>query len=136
MGGCKGPPGTSRTRERCALRIHSAQFGCFGYAGYGQQVRAHTHIGLLLAGFLGYRAIRALHQCLQAFVDLVLGPEEALEILHPFKVTHRHTARVGQDIRDDSDTSLVEDFVGCGIGWAIGGLDNQLRFDARGVATR
>jgi len=33
------------------------------------------------------------HNMIQALVGVVLGPEEALNILHPFKIGYRNTAR-------------------------------------------
>ncbi len=79
------------------------------------------------------RAIGALHNALQAIVNLVLGPEEALQILHPFKVADGYTASVGQNIGNNSNTSVIKDVISFGIGRAIGGLNNQARFNARGI---
>ena len=45
-------------------------------------------------------------------VDLLLLPEEGLQVLHPFEIRHDHAARVGDDVRDQEDVSVMKDGVG------------------------
>lgn len=45
------------------------------------------------------------HHLAESTVDFRLGPAQALEILRPFEVTDRDTARIGEDIRNDRDAA-------------------------------
>src|SRR5258708_9456961 len=47
----------------------------------------------------------------QLRVDLLLLPEESLEVLHPLEIRHDHAARVRDDVRDQEDVPVVQDRV-------------------------
>ena len=75
----------------------------------------------------------AIHDALQAVVDAVLGPEEALHVLDPLEVADRHAAGVAQDVGDDEDAAVVQDLVGLRGGRPVGGLGDDLGLDLRRV---
>ena len=77
------------------LGVDASHLGRFGDAAHGQKVGAEAEIAVLLPP-LGIDGIEAAHHDLfQAPVDLVLGPEEALEILDPLEVADGHAASIG-----------------------------------------
>jgi hypothetical protein len=73
---------------------------------------------------------RADHDLVQAHVDLVFGPEEAAEVLHPFEVAHRHAAGVADHVGHHQHAALGQDVVGAGHGGAVGAFQHQLGLDA------
>src|SRR5260370_37013291 len=93
-------------------RIYPANFGGFGDTGHGQQVRAHAQVAILFLRFVVDGLVGARHDALQLAVDLLFGPEEALQVLYPFKVADGHTSGVGEDIRDDGCTAIAEGVIG------------------------
>src|ERR1700737_5007842 len=82
----------------------------------GLHVRGHAHVELALQLCLQHLAERPRHDGFQLLVHLVLGPEERLQVLHPLEIRDGHTARVGEDIRDQEDVALAKDRVGLGGG--------------------
>src|SRR5262249_37189070 len=62
---------------------------------------AHGHAAL--AGQAAYLVERLEHQLFQLVVDLLLAPQELLDVLDPLKVGDRDAAGVAQDVRDDED---------------------------------
>ena len=48
------------------------------------------------------------HLRLEPLVDFLLGPEIAVAILHPLEIRGGDAAAVGEDVRHDEDTALVE----------------------------
>src|SRR5579885_285318 len=81
---CMKNPSCARAHEGFFMqsRIHAANLGRLGYASHGQQVRAHAQIRLLFERLQAYSLIGAFHDAFQALVDLVLGPEETLQVQH------------------------------------------------------
>ena len=59
---------------------------------------------------------------------------DVAEVLHPLEVADRDAAGVGVEVGDDDDALLAQDVVGAGGDRAVGGLDDQRRADAVGVA--
>jgi hypothetical protein len=70
------------------------------------------------------------------FLLPALHPAEAdvAQVLDPFEVGHGHAARVGVEVGDDDRALLAQDVVGARRDRAVGGLDDQGRADAVGVA--
>ena len=83
-----------------------------------------------------HSGVAARHDVFQALIDLFLSPSQALNILRPFKITYGHPSRVGEDVWDDWNSSLIEDFIGLGVGGRIRGFDNGLRLDILGNIRR
>ena len=78
-------------------------------------------------GFVGLcvdRVERFFHHFLQFILHLLDVPEEILQALDPFKVADGDAARVGQDVRQDGDAVVPQDFIGLGSGRAVGGFDD------------
>ena len=66
------------------------------------------------------------HDFLQALVDQLLVPEEALAVLHPLEVGDGDAAGVGQDIGDHEDFLLGENLVGERRGGTVGAFAEDL----------
>src|SRR5512140_735988 len=49
---------------------------------------------------------------LQSLLNVRGLPEKPLHILYPLEVGYDHTTGVGQDIRDDKDTLVLQDTIG------------------------
>ncbi len=58
---------------------------------------------------------------------------DVAQILHPFKVGHRHTARICIEVGDDDAAFFTQDFVGSGRDGAICSLNDQWGLYAFGV---
>ena len=102
-------------------------------AADGEQVGAHAEVAALLVA-LGVDGIEAAdHDVLEAVVDLVLRPEEVLQVLHPLEVADGHATGVREDVGDDGDAAFLEDRVGLGGSGAVGCLDDEAGLDAVGV---
>ena len=116
-----------------ALRVEPAELDGLDYATHGQEVGglAHVDVPLLVDGV--HALERLDHDLLEAVVDLVLGPEQAVQALDPLEVGHRDATGVGQDVRDEQDAVLVEDPVRLGGVGAVGGLARDLGLDVWGV---
>src|SRR5215472_8063481 len=99
-------------------------------------VRGHAHRQVALQRDRQHLAEGPLHDRLQLLVDLVLGPEERLQVLHPLEVADRDPACVGQDVRHQEHAVLAQDRVGLGRGRPVGALDDQAGPDVARVARR
>src|SRR5258706_7909444 len=99
------------------LRIYPAHLRGLGDTADGEQIRRHAEVARLLLALGVHRLEAAHHNALESPVDLVLRPEEALQVLHPLEVAHRDTASVGQDIRHNLNAARAEDVVGLRGGW-------------------
>ena len=87
----------------------------------------------MLRGFLAYCLVGAAHDAFQLAIDLAFGPEEALQVLHPFKVADGDATGVRQDIWHNGQAAIIEDVIGFGCGGAVGGFDNQAALDPGGI---
>src|SRR5258706_16342595 len=96
------------------LRIYSAHLRGLGDTADGEQIRRHAEVARLLLALGVHRLEAAHHDALESLDDLVLRPEEALQVLHPLEVAHRHATGVGQEIRHDLDSTRADDVVGLG----------------------
>ena len=72
-----------------------------------------------------HRTIGAFHNGLQAVIDLILGPEETLQVLHPLEVAHRHATGIRQDIRHNRNAAIIEDTIRIWSSRSISRLNNQ-----------
>jgi hypothetical protein len=71
---------------------------------------------------------RADHDLVQAHVDLVLGPEEAAEVLHPLEVAHRHAAGVADHVGHHQHAAVGQDVVGRRHGGPLAPSSTSLAF--------
>jgi hypothetical protein len=72
----------------------------------------------------------------QAVVDLLLGPRERLQRLHPLEVGDGHAAGVGQDVRQDEHPAVEQNLVRFRCRRAVGGFGNDAGLNLGGVAGR
>src|SRR6266700_2940977 len=96
-----------------------------GHAGHRHDRRRLAHgpaLGLRQAVDLQERP---LHDLAQADVDLLLRPEERLQILDPLEVGNDHATGVRHDVGKDQDVALVQRLVGGGCGRAVGALGHD-----------
>ena len=49
---------------------------------------------------------------LQSLLNVSGFPEKTLHILHPLEVGHDHATGVGQDVRNDKDSLVLQDAIG------------------------
>src|SRR5919109_1480549 len=82
-----------------------------GHALHRQRVCGGAHVAALVHGGVQDLVERARDDVVQLGVDLLLLPEEGLQVLHPLEVGDDHAAGVGDDVGDEEDASLVKDRV-------------------------
>src|SRR5260370_37507608 len=68
------------------LGVDAAEFDGEGYAVQGQHVGGDPIVGVVGAGVFDDGVETFVHDLLQALIDHLLVPEEALAILHPIEV--------------------------------------------------
>src|SRR5579875_561116 len=88
-------------------------------------VRRHAHREATPLAHRQHLLESPLHDRPKLLVDLVLGPEERLQVLHPLEVADGHPAGVGQDVRDQEDPAVAQDLVGLRSGRPGGALHDQ-----------
>src|ERR1700730_9815099 len=76
------------------------------------------------------------HHILQAFVHFAFAPEKSLAILHPFEITHRNTARIPQNVRDDKNSLTLDNGIRMRGRRPIGSFAKDLAVHARGILRR
>src|ERR1700685_1656413 len=83
-----------------------------------------------------YHLFEALvHNILQSFVHFAFPPEAPLPVLYPLKLTDRHPPGVPQDVRNDENAFILDDFVRMRSGRTIRPLAQNPAFHAVGIAT-
>src|SRR5579872_364269 len=132
-----GPPrpGTRGRVRRSPgpLRVDAPGHERVGHAADRADERADPHLDLLL---LTHRenVPEAPHQdAFQPGVDLLLGPEERLKVLHPLEVGHDHAAGVGENVRDDEHLAALQHLVRLRCRRTVRPLHDDARLDASGV---
>src|ERR1700758_1991147 len=93
-----------KAQDATTLREQSPHQRCIRYAPYRQAVRPGSHVRPMLPRALVHFRKRAPHHRLQLRVHFRFRPEEALQILHPLKVAHRHAARIRKNVRQQHDS--------------------------------
>ena len=86
----------------------------------GQHVRGQAIVHGVLVREANHVVEAVDHDFVQASVDELLVPEEALPILHPLKVGDRDAAGIGENVGYDEDFLLSQNRVGLGGGGAVG----------------
>ena len=114
-------------------RIDTANLCCFCHTRDCQHIGSQAHITGMLISLFSHSGKGAIHDDFQFLRNLFDTPEEALNVLHPFKVAHGDAASIRQDVRDDYDTLLEENFIGLRGRGAIGSLGNDLCLNTVGV---
>src|SRR5579863_7718 len=116
-----------------ALRINAPLPDGDGYAINRQHVGCDAIVDVMGLGESNHIVEGLDHDGFELFVDNRLLPEIALAVLYPFKVGRGDATGVTQDVGDDEDSLVGEDFVGgCG-GGAVGAFGQDLALHAIGV---
>jgi hypothetical protein len=63
------------------------------HSSHHQAIRPGPHVRPMFPRTLMHFLKRALHHCFQLRIHFRFGPEEALQILHPFELAHNRTSR-------------------------------------------
>src|ERR1051325_9647034 len=79
-----------------------------------ERVSRRTHVDVFVHRRVEDLVERPRDHVVQLGVDLLLFPEEGLQVLHPLEVGDDHTSGVGDDVRHQKDPSVVEDGIGVG----------------------
>ena len=98
-------------RRRARRRAHTRPCACSSFAARA----APTSRG------------RPCGRCRGDRVDFVLLPEVLLEPLNPLEVRDDDTPGIGEDVREDDDTAILEDVVRCRRRRAVRAFDDDLR---------
>src|SRR5260370_567112 len=80
-----------------------------GHALHGQRVSREPHVDVLVHRRVQDLVERARDHVVQLGIDLLLLPEEGLEVLHPLQVRHDHPAGVGDEVWHPHDAPLAHD---------------------------
>jgi hypothetical protein len=115
------------------LGVDAALFGGIGYAVDGEHVGCDAVVDAVSLG-VGNDIIEAFgHDVVETLVDFGLGPEVAHAVLDPLEVAGGDAAGVGEDVGDDEDSLVGEDFVGHSCCWTVGAFAENLAANAIGV---
>src|SRR5438552_14581084 len=107
-----------RTRSRSTATLWAARLGIdtAGLEGFGDALNAddvsggaHVAVMMLLSIFDSVEGLA--HDAAKLLVNLVLVPEELLQVLDPLEVGHCHPAGVTQDVGQDNDAAVVQDVI-------------------------
>ena len=115
------------------LRVDSALLNCVGHAVDGQHVRGDAVVYVVGFGVADYVVEGVDHDVFELLVDYGFFPEVSLAVLHPFKIGRGDAAGVAEDVGDDEDFFVGEDFVCFGGGGAVGAFGEDAALHAVGV---
>src|SRR5438105_923374 len=118
------------------LWVNTTNLRGFGHARDGQHIGSQAHVTGILVGFFSDGSKRAIHNHFELLSNLFNTPEETLEILHPLEVAYGDAASIRQDVRNDYNTLLEENFVRFRSSRTISGLGNNTGLDAISVSFR
>src|SRR4051794_1493409 len=85
----------------------------------GEHVSRNTVVYVVRFGVANNVFERRAHDVIELFVDDRFLPEISLTILNPFEVRSGYAAGVGENVGDDEDVFVGEDFVGVRGGWTV-----------------
>src|ERR1700730_1843196 len=99
------------------------------HAADGEDIRAGAHVRAMLPRRLVHFVKRAPHHYLELGVHFAFRPEETLQVLYPFEVTHRDASGIRQNIRNHHDALARQNFVRVRGGRAVGSFSNYFCLD-------
>ncbi len=73
------------------------------YTPYGQHESSRSHVDVMLARDLPYRAIGSAHLLVQFLVDPFFIPSKLLDVLRPLEIAHGDATGVGENVRNDQN---------------------------------
>src|ERR1700730_4899263 len=128
MSGVEGESADSWSSRKSGIDAAGLKGG--RYAIDSQHVRSHpvTHIVLLRKIDDIPEAVD--HDLFQAAIDELFVPEEALPVLHPFKVGNGDAAGVSQYVGDHKNFLLGQDGIRLRGRWTVGAFADDLSFNA------
>src|SRR3972149_5539548 len=119
--------------EPHGLREYATVYYRLRHPRDGEHVGRQPH-GDLLGFSVVEHVVEALdHDLLELLVDVLLRPEEVLNVLHPLEVGYRHAAGIGDDVGHQHDTAPIEDAVRLRGSRAVRALDDEPGFHSVGV---
>src|SRR5713101_622795 len=104
-----------------------------GHPLHRQRVRGEPHVDALVDRGVEDLVEGPRYDVVQLRVDLLLLPEERLQVLHPFEVRDDHAPRVGDDVGHHEDVPVVEDRVRLRRDRSIGSFRDQSCANATSV---
>src|SRR5712691_1215877 len=110
-------------------RIDTPHSRIIGHAVYGQHVGRRPGVDCMCVRITAKIVEARNHRFLKALVDDVLAPEIAHPVLYPFKIRDRYSSSIGQNVRDDEDSLLMQHLIRSGGGWTIRTLSKNLTLD-------
>src|SRR5258706_8765423 len=93
------------------LWIDTAHRCCVGHPLHRQRVSGQAHVDAFVDRRVEDLVEGPRDDVMQLGVDLLLLPEEGLEVLDPLEVRDDHATRVGDNVGHDEDVPVVEDRV-------------------------
>src|SRR5579859_4679124 len=121
---------------RGMLWIDAANLRSFSNTRNSQHIGSQAHITRILIGLLSDSGKGAIHNHFELADNLINAPEEALKVLHPFEVAYSHAPGIGQNVRNDNNTLLEENFICFRSSGTISSLSNNAGLDAVSVSRR
>src|SRR5579884_1724416 len=115
------------------LWVNAPYLRCFRDTRNGKHISGQPQIAGELIGLLCNRREGPIHNDLQLLGDLFHAPEEALQVLYPFKVADGNATGIGQDVRNNHDALLKENPVRFWRGWPIRRLRDNARLHSISV---
>src|SRR5689334_2442101 len=112
------------------LRVDTTQLDGVSDAADGQHVSRDAVVDVVRVGEV-HDVLKGLAQDeLQLFVHGGFLPEISLAVLHPLKVRSGDAAGVGENVWNDKDFFVGQDFIGGGGGGTVGAFANDFGLDA------
>src|ERR1700720_3953652 len=116
-----------------SLRVNSAQLDRMRHAADGQHVGRDAVVDAVRFREVHDVLKRLFQNELQLLVDRGLFPEVALAVLHPLEVRGGDAPGVGQNVGNDEDLFIRENFIGRSRGRTVGAFHYDFGFDVIGV---
>src|ERR1700730_17673519 len=107
------------------LWVYASHRRRVGYPLDRQRVSSQPHVDALVDRGVEDLVEGPRDDVVQLGVDLLLLPEEGLQVLHPLEIRNDHTARVGDDVRDQEDAALVKDGIRLRRDRGVGALGDE-----------
>ena len=98
-----------RSGEQYVLREDPLHFFCCHQFPECDDISRHPEGTVTFFCYVKDALERSAHQFLQHFINLIPIPGQFLNVLYPFEVRDDDPAAVGEDIRDQRDSSFFED---------------------------
>src|SRR5690348_8296504 len=126
----KGSARAPTPPQRAPLSVDAAQLDGVSYPADGEHVSRDAVVDVLRIGEV-HDVFKGLAQDeLKLLVHGGFLPEISLAVLHPLKVRSGDAAGVGENVWNDKDFFVGQDFIGGGGGGTVGAFANDFGLDA------